>query len=104
MAGIHLEGPYISPKDGPRGAHDKQYVKGPDWREFHEWQEASGGRISIITLSPEWPNSVDFIKNARLKASLYPLGIPQRSLNKFKKRSKQGLGCQLILETERISS
>jgi N-acetylglucosamine-6-phosphate deacetylase len=62
IAGIHLEGPFISPHDGVRGAHDRDYVRPPDWELFSRWQEDSGGRIRIVTLSPEWPESVPFIE------------------------------------------
>ncbi|WP_409341339.1 N-acetylglucosamine-6-phosphate deacetylase [Paenibacillus sp. MBLB4367] len=62
VAGIHLEGPFISPEDGARGAHAKAYVKAPDWQLFERWQEASGGRIKLITLSPEWPEACAFIE------------------------------------------
>jgi len=34
IAGFHLEGPYISPVDGYRGAHPLKYVRKPDWNEF----------------------------------------------------------------------
>lgn len=61
VAGIHLEGPFISPEDGPRGAHDKQHVRPPDTELFFRWQEAAEGKIRIITLSPEWPGSPEFI-------------------------------------------
>ncbi len=61
IGGIHLEGPFISSDDGPRGAHPKEFVKAPDWDLFCRWQKAAGGRIRIITLSPEWPGSVEFI-------------------------------------------
>ena len=40
VQGIHVEGPFISAEDGPRGAHDKQYVQAPDWDAF--WQMAGG--------------------------------------------------------------
>ncbi len=62
VQGIHVEGPFISAEDGPRGAHDKQYVQAPDWDAFCRWQEAAEGRIKIITLSPEWPGSTEFIR------------------------------------------
>lgn len=62
IPGIHLEGPFISPEDGARGAHNKAYVIQPDWELFCRWQEASGGRISIVTLSPEWEGSGAFIR------------------------------------------
>lgn len=60
-AGIHLEGPFISPEDGPRGAHDSDYVRAPDWSLFQEWQEVAQGAIRIVTLSPEWPEAPEFI-------------------------------------------
>jgi N-acetylglucosamine-6-phosphate deacetylase len=61
VAGIHLEGPFISPEDGPRGAHNKVHVRAPDWSLFARWQDAAEGNIKLITLSPEWPGSTDFI-------------------------------------------
>ncbi|MBV8881553.1 MAG: amidohydrolase family protein [Planctomycetaceae bacterium] len=62
IAGIHLEGPFISPEDGPRGAHDRRHVRAPDWKMFRRWQKAAGGRIRLITMSPEWPGSAAFIR------------------------------------------
>lgn len=61
IAGIHLEGPFISPEDGARGAHPLKDVRPPDWELFCRFQDAAGGAIKIITLSPEWPGSCDFI-------------------------------------------
>lgn len=64
IAGIHLEGPFISPEDGPRGAHDLKFVRPPSWSLFERWQEVAGGRIRLITLSPEWPGAIAFIRRA----------------------------------------
>lgn len=61
IPGIHLEGPFVSPEDGPRGAHDKAHVKPPDWSLFARWQEVAEGAIKVVTLSPEWSGSTDFI-------------------------------------------
>ncbi|MCJ8012028.1 amidohydrolase family protein [Paenibacillus sp. KQZ6P-2] len=61
IAGIHLEGPFISPEDGPRGAHNRAYVRAPDDERFEAWHQAAGGRIRIVTMSPEWPGSDEFI-------------------------------------------
>jgi N-acetylglucosamine-6-phosphate deacetylase len=59
----HLEGPYISP--GPsRGAHDPAWMRHPDWPEFERLQNAAGGRIGIITLAPELPGALAFIRRA----------------------------------------
>lgn len=62
IAGIHLEGPYISAEEGPRGAHPARWVRPPDLDEFHRMQEAAEGLIRLITLAPEWPQALRFIE------------------------------------------
>lgn len=59
---VHVEGPFISPHDGPRGAHHPACVRPPDWEEYLRWQDAAEGRIGIVTLSPEWPQATAFIE------------------------------------------
>jgi N-acetylglucosamine-6-phosphate deacetylase len=67
VVGIHVEGPFISAQDGPRGVHNPRWVRPPDWAEFLRWQEAATGRIRMVTLAPELPGAIDFI--ARLVQS-----------------------------------
>ena len=62
MEAFHLEGPYISPEDGPRGAHPAAWVRPPDLDEFRRFQDAAGGHIRLVTLSPEWPAAPRFIE------------------------------------------
>jgi N-acetylglucosamine-6-phosphate deacetylase len=69
ILGIHIEGPFISPVDGPRGAHNAAYVRPPDLNEFKEWQEAAEGRITIVTLAPEWEGALKFIE------AITPMGV-----------------------------
>jgi N-acetylglucosamine-6-phosphate deacetylase len=64
IPGVHLEGPYISSEDGPRGAHDPEFVRDPDWEELSAWQEASRGMIRLVTLAPERPGALEFIRRA----------------------------------------
>jgi len=64
IAGIHVEGPYISTEDGPRGAHDARFVREPDFAEFEQWQEASEGLLRIVTLAPERRGALPFIEKA----------------------------------------
>lgn len=61
---IHLEGPYISRLEGARGAHPEAFCRPPDWEEFQRLQEAAEGKIGLITLSPEYAESPDFIRRA----------------------------------------
>lgn len=64
IPGCHLEGPYISAEDGPRGAHPVQHVRPAVWSEFQRWQEVSGNRIRLMTLAPETENACEFIQAA----------------------------------------
>ena len=84
VAGIHLEGPYISREDGPRGAHPLAYCRPPDWNEFSRWQEASGGRIRIITLSPEYDEAPQFIAKAAKSGVLVAIGHTAASSEQIK--------------------
>jgi len=59
---LHVEGPHISPADGPRGAHPKEWVRPPDFAEFQRWQDAAQGLVRIVTLSPEWPAAPRYIE------------------------------------------
>lgn len=73
IAGIHIEGPYIAAEDGPRGAHDASYVREPSIAEYEAWQEASGGRVTVVTLAPEREGALGFIE--RLASDGVVVGI-----------------------------
>ncbi|MDB4787060.1 N-acetylglucosamine-6-phosphate deacetylase [Planctomycetaceae bacterium] len=64
VTGCHLEGPYLSGEDGPRGAHPKEHIRPANWDEFQNWQEASGGRLRLVTIAPETEGAIDFIRRA----------------------------------------
>ncbi len=74
VAGIHLEGPYISPQDGPRGAHPLEHCRPPDWDEFQRLQEAAEGHIKILTLSPEYDQAPAFIEKVAASGVLVAIG------------------------------
>jgi N-acetylglucosamine-6-phosphate deacetylase len=61
VPGYHLEGPYLSPEDGYRGAHPLKFVRKPDWNEFMDLFEASGRKILTVTVAPELEGAIDFI-------------------------------------------
>ncbi|RXZ84683.1 N-acetylglucosamine-6-phosphate deacetylase [Paenibacillaceae bacterium] len=74
IGGIHLEGPFISPEDGARGAHSLEAVRPPNWELFLRWQHASGGRIRMLTMSPEWPDSAEFIRRCTNSGVIVSIG------------------------------
>jgi N-acetylglucosamine-6-phosphate deacetylase len=62
IAGIHVEGPYLSPEDGPRGAHPAEHCRPPDWDEFARFQEAAQGRVRVLTMAVEFEGAPAFIE------------------------------------------
>lgn len=69
----HLEGPFLSP-GGSHGAHDPNRMRLPNWEEFLELQHAAGGRIGIVTVAPELPGAIEFIRRASESGVLVALG------------------------------
>lgn len=73
-ATLHIEGPYISSEDGPRGAHPRAYARPPDWDEFRRLQDAAEGQIGYVTLAPELPGAPEFISRAASEKIVVSLG------------------------------
>jgi N-acetylglucosamine-6-phosphate deacetylase len=74
MEGFHIEGPHISPEDGPRGAHPERWVRPPDIEEFRRWQDASRGLIRLVTLAPEWPEAPRYIETLAAEGIILSIG------------------------------
>jgi N-acetylglucosamine-6-phosphate deacetylase len=63
IAGIHMEGPYLSPEDGARGAHPREHLAPATVDDFNRRQDAAGGRIALVTLAPEVPGALPLIEH-----------------------------------------
>jgi N-acetylglucosamine-6-phosphate deacetylase len=63
IAGLHMEGPYISPEDGARGAHPREHVTRATIDDFTRRQDAANGRILLVTLAPEAPGAIALIEH-----------------------------------------
>lgn len=61
IVGYHLEGPWLSPQLGYRGAHPPAPMHAPSLAEFQRLQSAASGRVRLVTLAPEWPGSAEAI-------------------------------------------
>jgi N-acetylglucosamine-6-phosphate deacetylase len=72
--GFHVEGPYISPDDGPRGAHPRAWVRAPDVDELARWQDAARGHLRTVTLAPEWPGATQYIEAAVARGVVVAIG------------------------------
>ncbi len=74
VLGIHLEGPFLSDREGYRGAHPLDALRDPDWGLFRELQAASGNRIILLTMAPERRGAVEFIARAAESGVMVALG------------------------------
>jgi N-acetylglucosamine-6-phosphate deacetylase len=59
VIGIHLEGPFISPKRA--GAQPVEKIIDPDIALFENWQRTAEGAIKLVTMAPERPGGMKFI-------------------------------------------
>lgn len=60
IAGIHLEGPFLDPEK--KGAHREDCLIPPDISLFREWNKACSHLIRLITLAPNLPGTLEFIR------------------------------------------
>ena len=58
IPGFHLEGPYISPEYGCRGAHPPQFIQKPNVDEFVSLNKSSNQNIIQLSLAPECDGSL----------------------------------------------
>ena len=59
-AGIHLEGPFLS--YAKRGAQAAENLHEPDVKMFRRLNRASGDRVRLVTVAPEEPGALAFIR------------------------------------------
>ena len=58
--GLYLEGPFIS--KAKKGCHNEKNILNPDIELFKRMYDASQGLIKVITVAPELPDAIPFIK------------------------------------------
>lgn len=63
ILGVHLEGPFIA--QSKHGAQAYKDIRLPDSTLMRHWQDVAQGNIKVVTLAPELPGALPFIK--RLK-------------------------------------
>jgi N-acetylglucosamine-6-phosphate deacetylase len=61
ILGVHLEGPFLSTQFP--GAQQSTEICVPDVDLFDHWQSLAGGAIAQVTLAPEQPGALNFIRH-----------------------------------------
>ncbi|MFJ2732325.1 MULTISPECIES: N-acetylglucosamine-6-phosphate deacetylase [unclassified Streptomyces] len=60
IAGVHFEGPFISPCR--KGAHSEKLLRAPDPAEVRKLIDAARGRARMMTLATELPGGIDSVR------------------------------------------
>ncbi|ELP62736.1 N-acetylglucosamine-6-phosphate deacetylase [Streptomyces turgidiscabies] len=60
IAGVHFEGPFISPCR--KGAHSEALLRDPDPADVRKLIDAARGRASMLTLATELPGGLDSVR------------------------------------------
>ncbi|MBO4254813.1 N-acetylglucosamine-6-phosphate deacetylase [Streptomyces griseorubiginosus] len=60
IAGIHFEGPFISPCR--KGAHSEELLRDPDPAAVRKLVDAARGRAKMVTLATELPGGIDSVR------------------------------------------
>ena len=97
ILGIHLEGPFISPEDGARGAHQTEFLKQPSIHEFERLWEWANGRVAILTLAPELPGAEELIRHAAKRGVVVAIGHSDADAGTIARAVEAGARCSTHL-------
>lgn len=62
VVGIHLEGPFLCV--AKKGAQNEAFLHEPDAAMLRRLNEASEGCVKLVTVAPEEPNGIEFVREA----------------------------------------
>lgn len=74
VLGVHLEGPFISPQEGARGAHNRDWVRRPDLHFFQKLIEWADGCIKLVTVAAEIEGAEELTRYAVSRGISVSLG------------------------------
>ena len=91
IVGIHMEGPYISPEDGARGAHPRGQVVAASIDDFTRRQDAADGKIKLVTLAPEANGAIRLIEHLVASGIRVAIGHTAASPEQIRDAVKAGV-------------
>lgn len=62
LVGVNLEGPFLS--EAKKGAQNGAYLRDPDVELLNRLQTAAHGLVKLVTVAPEQPGAVGFVRKA----------------------------------------
>lgn len=74
VLGFHLEGPFMSPEPGARGAHNPNWMRAADTGFLDRLQELASGEVRLMTIAAEIPGAEALIRHSVKKKIAMSLG------------------------------
>jgi len=74
LLGIHLEGPFLSAKDGARGTHDAEFIRKPNVGFLEQLIDWAGGKVKLITIAAEVKGAEQLTRYATSRGIAVSLG------------------------------
>lgn len=74
VLGIHLEGPFLSPQEGARGAHNPDWMKRPNIDAFKRMVDWAGDTVRLLTLAADLDGAEELARYATSQGITVSLG------------------------------
>jgi N-acetylglucosamine-6-phosphate deacetylase len=91
IPGIHIEGPFLSPINGFRGAHPLDAIRPSSEDEVKQLLEAAGGLTRIVTLAPDFDEGAKVTRYLAGRGITVSAGHTDASLDQLKASIDAGL-------------
>jgi len=74
ILGFHMEGPFLSSVPGYSGAHNRAWVRDPDFKVYEKWQDAADGLVRLVTIDGDRAGAEDFTRKVTATGCVISLG------------------------------
>jgi N-acetylglucosamine-6-phosphate deacetylase len=89
IVGIHLEGPFISPKRA--GAQPKEFIEPPNIEQFKQWNERAKNHIRLVTLAPEMDGGLELASYLSTNGIIASIGHSDSTFEEVKEGIQYGI-------------
>mgnify|MGYP001247296324 FL=1 len=93
LAGLHVEGPWLSDRPGFCGAHDPAWMSDPTPARLAELLEAAAGAPLLLTLAPERAGALEAIRAAARAGATVSLGHTDAGTARLRAAVEAGATC-----------
>jgi len=74
VLGVHLEGPFLSPQEGARGAHNPEWMSEPNVESLARLLDWAGGTVRVLTIAADLDGADDLARYATNRGITVSLG------------------------------